>query len=135
LRAICLHPTDVSPHSPDANANPAGCGFTDQQTSTFGPGFNSAGGGVFALQFDTTGIKMWFFQSGSVPGDISSLAPNPSSWGSPRMSVPTSNCSPTTYFNDLMMVVDTNLGGTFTEGVWGVGASSFSPRFVIYLRS
>ncbi|KAJ7931205.1 glycoside hydrolase family 16 protein [Mycena leptocephala] len=104
----------------DANANPAGCGFTDQQTSTFGPGFNSAGGGVFALQFDTTGIKMWFFQSGSVPGDISSLAPNPSSWGAPRMSVPTSNCSPTTYFNDLMMVVDTNLGGTFTEGVWGV---------------
>jgi len=104
----------------DATVNPAGCGFTDHQTTTFGPGFNSAGGGVFALQFDTTGIKTWFFQSGSVPSDISSLAPNPSTWGTPRMSIPTSTCSPTTFFSDLMMVVDTNLGGTFTEGVWAV---------------
>ncbi|KAJ7098315.1 concanavalin A-like lectin/glucanase domain-containing protein [Mycena epipterygia] len=104
----------------DANADPGACGFTDDSSSTFGPGFNSAGGGVFALQFDTTGIKMWFFQSGKVPSDISSLAPNPSTWGNPRMSVPTSDCSPTTFFSDLMMVVDTNLAGTFTEGVWAV---------------
>jgi hypothetical protein len=38
------------------------------------------------------------------------------------MTVPTANCSPTTFFKDLMMVVDTNLGGSFTEGVWAVGA-------------
>lgn len=35
------------------------------------------------------------------------------------MSVPTSNCSPTSFFTDLMMVVDTNLAGSFTEGLWG----------------
>ncbi|KAF7334272.1 hypothetical protein MSAN_02388800 [Mycena sanguinolenta] len=103
----------------DATQFPAGCGFSDKTATTFGPGFNKAGGGVFALQFDTTGIKMWFFQTGSVPSDITALAPNPSTWGSPRMSVPTSSCSPTTYFSDLMMIVDTNLGGSFTEGVWG----------------
>ncbi|KAJ7669298.1 glycoside hydrolase family 16 protein [Mycena polygramma] len=107
----------------DANVNTAGCGFTDHSTSTFGPGFNAAGGGVFALEFDTDGIKMWFFQAGSVPSDISSLAPNPSTWGSPRMSVPTSSCSPTTHFTDLMMVIDTNLGGSFTEGVWDVAGA------------
>ncbi|KAJ6532701.1 glycoside hydrolase family 16 protein [Mycena vulgaris] len=104
----------------DANADTAGCGFSDESSSSFGPGFNSAGGGVFALQFNTDGIKTWFFQAGKVPSDISSSLPNPSTWGTPRMSVPTSSCSPTTYFSDLMMVVDTNLGGTFTEGVWGV---------------
>ncbi|KAJ6469495.1 glycoside hydrolase family 16 protein [Mycena sanguinolenta] len=103
----------------DATQFPAGCGFSDKEATTFGPGFNKAGGGVFALQFDTTGINMWFFQTGSVPSDITALAPNPSTWGTPRMSVPTSSCSPTTYFSDLMMVVDTNLGGSFTEGVWG----------------
>ncbi|KAJ7698656.1 hypothetical protein B0H17DRAFT_1006638 [Mycena rosella] len=111
---------DTNGNNCDANVNTAGCGFTDDSASTFGPGFNNAGGGVFALQFDTTGIKTWFFQAGKVPSDISSLAPNPSTWGTPRMSVPTSSCSPTTYFSDLMMVVDTNLAGTFTEGVWGV---------------
>ncbi|KAJ6571830.1 hypothetical protein B0H19DRAFT_1064860 [Mycena capillaripes] len=104
----------------DANVDTAGCGFTDHQTTTFGPGFNAAGGGVFALQFDTTGIKTWFFPPSGVPSDITSSAPNPSSWGAPRMSVPTSSCSPTTFFTDLMMVIDTNLGGSFTEGVWGV---------------
>ncbi|KAK7059685.1 hypothetical protein R3P38DRAFT_2837226 [Favolaschia claudopus] len=104
----------------DANVDTAGCGFSDHEKTTFGPGFNAAGGGVFALQFDTDGIKMWFFQTGSVPSDISSLAPNPSTWGTPRMSVPTSSCAPTTFFSDLMMIVDTNLGGTFTEGVWAV---------------
>ncbi|KAJ7154734.1 glycoside hydrolase family 16 protein [Mycena filopes] len=104
----------------DATVNPAACGFSDKSAATFGPGFNAAGGGVYALQFDTSGIKMWFFQAGKVPSDISSKDPNPANWGSPRMAVPTSSCSPTTYFQDLMMVVDTNLGGSFTEGVWAV---------------
>ncbi|KAF8217767.1 concanavalin A-like lectin/glucanase domain-containing protein [Mycena galopus ATCC 62051] len=113
----------------DATVDPAGCGFTDKKATTFGPGFNAAGGGVFALEFDTSGIKTWFWQTGSVPSDVTSKAPNPSTWGSPRMSVPTSSCSPTTYFSDLMMVVDTNLGGTFTEGVWdtnGAGGQATS---------
>jgi len=113
----------------DATVDPAGCGFTDKKSTTFGPGFNAAGGGVFALEFDTSGIKTWFWQTGSIPSDITSKAPNPSTWGSPRMSVPTSSCSPTTYFSDLMMVVDTNLGGTFTEGVWdtnGAGGQATS---------
>jgi len=110
---------DTTATSCDANADPGACGFSDDSASTFGPGFNSAGGGVFALQFDTSGIKMWFFQAGKVPSDITSFAPSPSTWGTPRMSVPTSNCSPTSFFTDLMMVVDTNLAGSFTEGLWG----------------
>ncbi|KAF7291851.1 hypothetical protein MIND_01210300 [Mycena indigotica] len=104
----------------DATTDPGACGFSDNSAATFGPGFNAAGGGVFALQFDTDGIKMWFFQAGSVPGDITSQAPAPSSWGAPKMAISPSTCDPTKFFHDLMMVVDTNLGGTFTEGVWGV---------------
>ncbi|KAJ7089269.1 glycoside hydrolase family 16 protein [Mycena belliarum] len=104
----------------DANVDTAGCGFSDESTASFGPDFNKAGGGVFALQFDTTGVKTWFFQAGKVPSDIKSFAPNPSTWGAPRMDVPSLSCDPTTYFRDLMMVVDTNLAGTFTEGVWAV---------------
>ncbi|KAJ7731127.1 glycoside hydrolase family 16 protein [Mycena maculata] len=107
----------------DATISDAACGFTDNEATTFGPGFNNAGGGVFALEFDTSGIKMWFFQAGSVPSDITNLAPTPSTWGTPRMSVPTSSCSPETYFTDLMMVVDTNLAGSFTEGVWGTAGA------------
>jgi hypothetical protein len=113
----------------DANVDTAACGFSDKSTSTFGPGFNAAGGGVFALEFGTAGISMWFFQTGKVPSDITSGAPAPSTWGSPRMSVPAATCSPTTYFSDLMLVVDTNLAGVFTESVWaseGAGGQSKS---------
>lgn len=113
----------------DANVDTAGCGFSDKSTSTFGPGFNAAGGGVFALEFGMSGISMWFFQTGKVPADITKGAPTPGAWGSPRMSIPTSTCSPTTFFNDLMLVVDTNLAGVFTEGVWasdGAGGQSKS---------
>ncbi|KAJ7636967.1 glycoside hydrolase family 16 protein [Roridomyces roridus] len=104
----------------DANSDPGACGFSDTSSTTFGPGFNKAGGGVFALQYDTSGIQMWFFAPDSVPSDITSLAPNPSTWGSPRMAVPKSTCNPSTFFKDLMLIVDTNLAGSFTEGVWAV---------------
>ncbi|KAJ7054376.1 glycoside hydrolase family 16 protein [Mycena amicta] len=111
---------EASGTSCDANVDPGACGFTDDSATTFGPGFNKAGGGVFALQFDTEGIKFWFFQAGSIPSDITDLAPSPSTWGSPKVSIAPSTCDPTTYFKDLMMIVNTNLGGSFTEGLWGV---------------
>ncbi|CAK5272825.1 unnamed protein product [Mycena citricolor] len=104
----------------DANSDPGACGFTDKSATSFGPGFNKAGGGVFALEFSTDGIKNWFFQAGSVPSDITARAPTPSKWGAPRMAIPVDQCSPEQHFKDIMMVVDTNLGGSFTEGVWSV---------------
>ncbi|KAJ6553698.1 glycoside hydrolase family 16 protein, partial [Mycena vulgaris] len=113
----------------DANLDPGACGFSDISTSSFGPGFNNAGGGVFALEFDTQGIKTWFWNAGSVPVDITNLSPNPSTWGLGRLSVPPSGCSPETYFKDLLLVVNTNLAGSWPEGVWssnGVGGQAQS---------
>lgn len=113
-------PVKATASSCDANSDPAACGFTDNSKSTFGSSFNTAGGGVFALVFNTDEIKTYFFQADKVPADIQNKSPNPSSWGAPRMDVPSSTCNPSTNFNDLMMIIDTNLGGTFPEGVWDV---------------
>nr|GAT54798.1 predicted protein [Mycena chlorophos] len=113
----------------DANVDPGACGFSDNSDTTFGPGFNKAGGGVFALKFDTSGIDFYFFQAGSVPSDITNKQPTPSSWGSPKVSISPSTCNPETYFDDLMIFLNTNLGGSFTEGVWstdGAGGQSTS---------
>ncbi|KAF7323747.1 hypothetical protein MKEN_00595700 [Mycena kentingensis (nom. inval.)] len=109
-----------STKSCNAIDSPGACGFTDETDTTFGPGFNKAGGGVFAMQFDTSAIQMWFFQAGSVPSDISSFAPEPSSWGTPKFKVGGSSCSTKDNFKDLMLIIDTNLAGSFTEGVWAV---------------
>lgn len=39
----------------------AGCGIRDPSLKTFGAGWNSVGGGVYVLNWDSTGISMWVF--------------------------------------------------------------------------
>jgi hypothetical protein len=39
----------------------AGCTVTDSSDKSFGAGFAAAGGGVWATQFDSTGINIWFW--------------------------------------------------------------------------
>ncbi|KAJ6498231.1 hypothetical protein DFH09DRAFT_1103299 [Mycena vulgaris] len=61
--------------------------------------------------------------------DITNLAPNPSTWGLGRLSVPSSGCSPGTDFKDMLLVVNTNLAGSWPQGVWssnGVGGQAQS---------
>ena len=38
-----------------------GCLVAENKPDSYGPDFAAAGGGVFALQMDSTGINMWFF--------------------------------------------------------------------------
>ena len=38
-----------------------GCTVVEQQPNSFGDGFNNAGGGVWATQFDESGIFTWFW--------------------------------------------------------------------------
>ncbi|KAF7378486.1 hypothetical protein MSAN_00276000 [Mycena sanguinolenta] len=105
----------------DAIADAGACGYSDLDSTSFGPGFNNAGGGVFALEFAADGIKTWFWSRANVPADITNLSPTPSTWASSaaRLNIPVSSCSPETYFNNLNLVVDTNLAGTWPQGVWG----------------
>ncbi|KAF7359638.1 hypothetical protein MVEN_00687700 [Mycena venus] len=105
----------------DATVDPGACGYSDLDSTSFGPGFNNAGGGVFALEFAVDGIKTWFWTAANVPTDIRNLSPTPSTWAASaaRFNIPVSSCSPETYFNELLLVVNTNLAGSWPEGVWG----------------
>ncbi|KAJ6586108.1 concanavalin A-like lectin/glucanase domain-containing protein [Mycena capillaripes] len=105
----------------DATVDPGACGYSDLDSTSFGPGFNNAGGGVFALEFAADGIKTWFWTAANVPADIRNLSPTPSTWATSaaRFNIPVSSCSPQTYFNDLLLVVNTNLAGSWPQGVWG----------------
>ncbi|KAI0311086.1 hypothetical protein OF83DRAFT_1069425, partial [Amylostereum chailletii] len=96
----------------------AGCGFLDTRTTSFGPGFNSNGGGVYAMLWADTGISVYFFSRGSVPSDITSGAPQPAYWGTPVGHWPASSCSPSTFFKDHSLVFDTTLCGDWGKAVW-----------------
>ena len=61
----------------------AGCGFIGK-SGTVGAAFNTAGGGVYAMEWDTRQhIRMFYFPRGSIPQDIQNKKPIPSSWGLP----------------------------------------------------
>ncbi len=56
----------------DQHANP-GCSI-EAAEGTFGPRFNSDGGGVFALEWERHSfIRAWVFKRGSVPADIAQV--------------------------------------------------------------
>jgi hypothetical protein len=69
----------------DVNApGQAGCSIDATSSHTFGSGFNAIGGGVYATEWTSAAISIYFFPRGAIPTDISSGNPDPSSWGQPQ---------------------------------------------------
>jgi Glycosyl hydrolases family 16 len=62
-------------------ATNAGCQINTPSTLSYGSGFNAQDGGVYATEWTSEAISIWFFPRGSIPSDITSGSPNPASWG------------------------------------------------------
>lgn len=96
-----------------------GCGVLSSNPQTYGPGFNNIGGGVYATSFTNTGINVWFFPRSSIPSDIKSNTPNPSSWGTPMANFPFSASTCTTdYFKNLQIVINLTFCGDWAGSVY-----------------
>lgn len=61
----------------------AGCSIENQNTQSYGTGFNDIGGGVIATEWTSTDINIWFFPRGTTPADVTNGDPDPSSWKEP----------------------------------------------------
>ncbi|GAA6038152.1 hypothetical protein JCM8097_005763 [Rhodosporidiobolus ruineniae] len=110
-----------------AYGSSAGCGLQDHTPSSFGRGFNSAGGGVFAtLWSQTEGIKIWHFPRGEVPSDIGAGSPEPSGWGTPQAAFGSGTCEIPQYFKQMWMVFDITTCGDWAGdgGVWADSTTS-----------
>jgi len=95
-----------------------GCGVRASSNNSFGVGFNANGGGVYAMQWDTTGVAIYFFSRGSVPADISAGAPEPDSWGQALARWPAASCAPFQFFYNHSAIFDTTLCGDWAGAVW-----------------
>jgi len=73
----------------------AGCGFSDPDTASYGQGFNDAGGAVIAMDWQTSGIRIWRFGRNEIPSDLqgSATKPNPNNWGTPVAAWSSSSCN------------------------------------------
>jgi hypothetical protein len=113
--------------SPDCNNNNAynGCGVSTSNTQNYGAGFNNIGGGVYAMQWTSSAIKVWFFPRNAIPGDITNSNPNPNNWGAPTVSFNGgSGCNIDSHFSQMQIVFDTTFCGDWAgqQAVWSSGA-------------
>lgn len=110
--------------SGDCNANDngnAGCGVADTDSSSYGDGFNAAGGGVYATQWADDGISVWFFSRPNIPASITSGSPDPTQWGTPVASFGGSDCQFSTTFQNMQILFDITFCGD-----WAGAADSFT---------
>ncbi|KZP31323.1 glycoside hydrolase family 16 protein [Athelia psychrophila] len=93
------------------SGNP-GCGITEWSSASYGPYFDSQGGGVFAMKWDDEGIAVWNFYRAAIPQDITDgQSPNPSGWGQPAAQLAPSGCNPLTMFSNHSIIFDITFCG------------------------
>ncbi|KAG7098526.1 hypothetical protein E1B28_000465 [Marasmius oreades] len=94
---------------------PSGCTVMEASGNSYGPGFAVAGGGVYATQFDVTGIYIWFFPRSSIPSSLLQSSNSPSlslsDWGPPSASYPSKSCNIPQFFSPQNLVLDITLCG------------------------
>jgi hypothetical protein len=91
-----------------------GCGVRSTNPTSFGTPFNANGGGVYAMLWTSSGIKVWYFAAKDVPGDIRSGNPNPNSWPQPQANF--GGCDFNQYFRDMKIVSIMSGGYSFWRG-------------------
>lgn len=102
-----------------ANSN-AGCAFLDSDTQSYGHGMNTNKGGVFAMLWDDSGVKIWHFRRSDVPADLSSGNPDPTSWPTPQAFWSSSLCNTGQFFSQHQLVIDTTLCGDWAGSVYNL---------------
>ncbi|KAF7306514.1 GH16 domain-containing protein [Mycena indigotica] len=101
-----------------ATSGNAGCGMRSADNKSFGPGFNSNGGGVYAMLWQSSGISVFFFERGDIPDHIDAGAPQPDKWGLPMAHWPAAVCDPWKYFYKHVAIINTSLCGDWAGSAW-----------------
>lgn len=95
-----------------SNGNNQGCGVLDNKgptsSTSYGDGFNKAGGGVYAHSWTNEAIQIWHFPRDKIPADITAKTPDPLQWGPPTGSFSAgTECDFGTHFQDHTLTIDT----------------------------
>ncbi|KAI0176178.1 glycoside hydrolase family 16 protein [Hypoxylon sp. FL1284] len=109
----------VSQGDCNAGTGNVGCGIASEDTQTLADGFNDIGGGVYALEWTSSSINIFFFPRSGIPADITAGNPDPSTWGSPSTSFSGSGCDIASHFQNHQIVFDTTFCGDWAGKVFG----------------
>ncbi|KAF5355853.1 hypothetical protein D9756_003785 [Leucocoprinus leucothites] len=89
----------------------SGCAIIEWSRASYGPFFDSLGGGVFAMKWDDAGIAVWSFYRQAIPMDITQGSPDPSKWGAPVAALSPDDCNISQYFSNHSIVFDITFCG------------------------
>jgi len=104
----------------NANNGNDGCGAVTNVP--YGDSFNNIGGGVYAMQWESSGVYIWFWPRGSVPSDVTNGNPVTGNWGLPIVAFNGgSGCTFDNHFMNQNIVFDTTFCGDWagSSSVWG----------------
>jgi hypothetical protein len=97
----------------------AGCSISHPSKQSYGAGLNANGGGVYATQWTSDSISVYFFPRGSIPADVLGDSPDPSAWGKPAAKFQ-GGCNIEKMFKAQQIVIDTTFCGQWagSDEVW-----------------
>ncbi|KAF4601521.1 hypothetical protein EYR38_006175 [Pleurotus pulmonarius] len=103
------------------NSN-AGCGVKMSDSRSYGPAFNSNGGGWFAVERTSTFIKAWFWprNAGNVPADVKNgqTVVNTGSWGTPSAYFPNTQCDIASHFKAHNIIINLRFCGDWAGSAY-----------------
>jgi len=85
------------------NAN-SGCGVEASPLSF--EAVNGLGGGVYAMELRSAGIRVWFFERSGIPADITAGTPDPSTWQEAAADFPSTHCDIASHFGNLSIIAN-----------------------------
>ncbi|KAF7557670.1 hypothetical protein G7046_g5985 [Stylonectria norvegica] len=129
-------------NSADCNAGNGnlGCGQSTADNTNYGDGFNDNKGGVYATEWTSDHIAVWFFPRGRVPQDVTSGAPTRPRGAEPAARFNGGNgCDIDQHFQNHNLVFDTTFCGDWAGApdVWGANAecSALAPTCQDYVAA
>ena len=106
---------DVNAPGQDANV---GCAVHDYNAQSYGAGWNGGGGGVYAMEWTSGHIKVWWWPRHAVPPDALGKTPEPYGWGPPAAMF-RGDCVINDKFREHKIVFDITFCGDWAGNVWG----------------
>jgi hypothetical protein len=107
----------------------AGCSVEDRRTNSAGSGFNAIGGGVYAMEWTSYFIRVWFFPRDSIPSCIHDGKPDPDLFGPSltRFETPAANfmpvdnatCDIDSHFIDHNIIINIDFCGDLGSAKYG----------------
>lgn len=113
-----------------ANGGTSGCAVQDHDTWSYGTDFNNNGGGVWAMQWESSGIYIWLWARDWIPADIKSNNPDVGSWGTPRATFPFGEGCNTGFFYNHHIIIDNTFCGDWAGSTFGSQCGGDCQSFV-----